>query len=82
MKEILLSILSSNKGTISSTRFVLILSIIIVIINTIIVDVHILYMSLNGYNINWEGVSMFLLSVISILIITGVVKYKQKKYEG
>jgi len=81
MKKILLSILSSNKGTISSTRFVLILSTIIVIINTIIVDVHILYMSLNGHNINWEGISMFLLSVISILIITGVVKYKQKKYE-
>ena len=81
MKELLLQILSSRKGTPSSTRTVYLLSTIIVFLTLLVVDFYILIAAFNKIAINWEELGIFVLCISTILIFTGVVKYKQKKYE-
>lgn len=81
MKNLIKELLSSQKGTYSSTRAVLIAITIMVIVTLLVLDTYIIVSATKGSTVDWEGISLFALTNVSFLIITGVVKYKQKKYE-
>jgi len=81
MKALLKELLSSQKGTYSSTRAVFITITIVVVITLLTLNTYIIINATNGNPIDWEGMSLFALTAVSFLVTTGVVKYKQKNYE-